>query len=94
MYPRDLDNLRKYPSKKGAFHDILGTIRLLFLNKIHHSTVVSTQILQMANYTGVIPEKKIFIPKAKIFFWLSDPRDLAKVGSDTFLMTVPPHDAN
>ena len=63
---------------------------MLVLNKIHHSTVVSTQFLQMTNYTGVIPEKKFFLPKAKIFFWLSDPRDLANVGSENFLMTVSP----
>ena len=48
----------------------------------------------MTNYTGVIPEKKIFLPKAKIFFWLSDPRDLANVGSENFLMTASPNIGN
>ena len=30
----------------------------------------------MANYTGIIPEKKFFIStQGKNLFWLSDPRD-------------------
>ena len=60
------------------------------ISHTHSSSSTQDQVLQMANYTGVLSEKKTFIPKAKIFFALSDPRDLANVGSENFLMTVSP----